>query len=48
MKGVCVFAGMMQAQMQARLSTEIVPYSKALSDSRLYPESAFHKFININ
>jgi hypothetical protein len=42
-QGVCVFAGMMQAQMQAGLirlsSTKLLPYMKALSDYRLYPGS---------
>ena len=48
--GVCVYAGMMQARgfIGKHWSTELLPSMKALSDCRLYPESAFHWFININ
>jgi hypothetical protein len=46
--GVCVlYAGMMQAKAYKAIYGASTIY-EALSDSRLYPKSAFHKFININ
>jgi hypothetical protein len=42
-RGVCVHAG----KAYKAISAELVPYMKALSDCRLYPETQ-SKFININ
>jgi hypothetical protein len=44
-RGVYVYAGTMQAKAYKAI---LLPSMKALSDYRLYPETAFHKFININ